>query len=198
MVNKKKLAKNAVKGAAAVYTFGASIAVEKAIKKRKSKQNVKEWSGSNPAINVESSFDLDDEDELTWEDVIPDDPQKSIQPLKDLIAKETDPLVRHEMVDWLAAQYYRLRDKNDTALDDFDELVESYHEELVGGLRQEMINSPGFTNWLYAGFYKQASIRQQKLGNTVHAKTWAKRGLWFHEKFGTEMALADLQKRASK
>jgi hypothetical protein len=72
----------------------------------------------------------DDSYDLSWISELPDSDQSAIEKLRELLAREPDPIDRHFQFAELETRLYRLRDVYDSALDEFDEVCRLHDAEM--------------------------------------------------------------------
>lgn len=132
----------------------------------------------------------------SWYEGLPNDPVRSIKTLRGLLEKATDPIDRHFMFNELEKLYYKCRDVFASALDEFDEVCEQHHSEMIS-IRPALLEEFGDIPVLPT--YRQAAIRCQKLHDYQAALTWVERGLEIYgEDANRPDGVEDLQQRSAK
>jgi hypothetical protein len=141
--------------------------------------------------------DADDTYDLDWMDELPSDTAKRIPKLRALLEEDPDAIDRHFMFTQLEKDLYACRDLWLTALDEYDEVAERHHDELVEGMRDALCAKFGSVPLIDT--YRQAAIRAQKAKDWEASLRWAEQGLTIYgEDAAREDAVEDLQKRADK
>lgn len=138
----------------------------------------------------------DDSYDLSWYDDLPEADRPAIAMLRELLARDPDPIDRHFQFVELERRLYRCRDLYETALDDFDAACQLHDAEM------ETICEAFRTKWGKVPVletYRQMAIRQQKKQDWQCCLWWADRGLAL---YGTsparEEAVEDLLKRRNR
>ena len=129
---------------------------------------------------------------LEWMRDLPADNVRAVVTLRQLLARETDPLSRHFMHVQLETLLYRSRDAFASALDEYDEACRC-HDMEMDGIRQACITEWGKVPVLET--YRQMVIRQQKAERFEHALWWAERGIAV---YGNDAARPEAAQRRSK
>lgn len=132
--------------------------------------------------------------DLGWIGRLPEDDSRAITKLRQLLARERDPIDRHFMHAELEARLYRCREAFVSALDEYD-LACRQHDSEMAGIREAFM-----TKWEQVPVletYRQMAIRQQKAKDYEQALWWAERGIAIYgDDAARPEAVADLQKRA--
>lgn len=156
--------------------------------------------GARPRTGLSEAMATDDADDsyaLDWMDRLPSDTSKRIPKLRALLEGDPDPIDRHFMFTQLEKDLYACRDLFATALDEYDEVAERHHDEMVEGMRDALLAKFGCIPLIDT--YRQAAIRAQKTSDWRSSLRWAERGLSIYgDDAGREEAVEDLQKRAAK
>lgn len=125
----------------------------------------------------------------------PADNIRAVVTLRQLLARETDPLSRHFMHVQLETLLYRSRDAFASALDEYDEACRC-HDVEMDGIRQACIAEWGQVPVLET--YRQMAIRQQKAQRFEQALWWADRGIAVYGNDAARPeAVEDLRHRAA-
>lgn len=141
--------------------------------------------------------DADDSYSLEWVDTLPSDKAKRIPRLRALLEDEPDPIDRHYMFTQLEKDLYACRDVWDSALQEYDEVAEQHHAEMVDGMREALLAKFGSVPLIDT--YKQAAIRNQKARDWESCLSWAQRGIdVYGEDAARSEAVDDLRKRAER
>lgn len=120
--------------------------------------------------------EADDSYDLSWMEAIPEAGPKRIAALRDLLARETQPISRHYLYRELEAELYEFRAVFPAALDEYDATTQSHDAEMHESIRQALVEKFGALPLLET--YRQASIRHAKGGADLdRALWWAQRGL---------------------
>jgi hypothetical protein len=139
---------------------------------------------------------LDDSYDLSWVDSLSEDSPRAIGQLETLLADDPDPIDRHFMFCELERRWYRLRDFDATALDNYDDACRR-HDSEMDGIRVALVTKFGAVPLLET--YRQQCVRQQKARNWTEALRWAERGLALYgDAAANEEWCADLRKRAAR
>ncbi|HEV7652773.1 MAG TPA: HIRAN domain-containing protein [Actinophytocola sp.] len=138
----------------------------------------------------------DDSYDLSWLHALPAADGPAIAMLRDLLARERDPIDRHFQFAELENRLYRARDLYDTALDEFDEACRRHHAEM------DVIRPALFAKWRRVPVletYRQMAIRQQKRKDWHACVEWCERGLAVYgDDVAREEAVEDLLKRRNR
>lgn len=138
----------------------------------------------------------DDSYDLGWMEALPLDSSARVLRLRELLAKERDPLDRHFMFHELEAALYRSRNVIPSALSDFDQACRE-HDAEMGALRQAFMAKWEVVPVLTT--YRQMCVREQKVHNVAEALWWAERGIAI---YGSDAArpeaVEDLKERAAE
>jgi hypothetical protein len=138
----------------------------------------------------------DDSYDLSWFNTLPEADRPAIALLRDLLARERDPLDRHFQFAELEARLYRARDLYDTALDEFDDVCRQ-HDAEMDVIRRAFIAKWGRVPLLAT--YRQMAIRQQKRKDWHACSWWCERGLAIYgDDAAREDAVEDLVKRRNR
>jgi len=138
--------------------------------------------------------EADDSYNLSWISDLPDDDIRAITMLRQLLARELDPIDRHFMYGHLEALLYRSRDAFTSALDEYDDTCRQ-HDAEMDGIRSAMVAKWSQVPVLET--YRQMAIRQQKAKNFEQALWWAERGVTLYGANAARPdAVDDLKKRA--
>lgn len=151
--------------------------------------------GFRTALSDALATDEDDDSyDLGWLQELPGDDIRAVPALRQLLARETDPISRHFMYAELEKIIYRSREAFASALDEYDQVCRQHDAEM------ENIRPALLTKWSkipLIELYRQMAIRQQKAGNYQQALWWVERGMVI---YGDDCArpefLDDLQHRA--
>lgn len=131
---------------------------------------------------------------LAWLQDLPSDDIPAITALRQLLAREADPLSRHYMHAQLEAALYRSREAFASALDEYDEACQR-HDAEMDSIRGAFMAEWGEVPLLE--IYRQMAIRQQKAKRFDKALWWTERGIAI---YGSDAArpeaVADLRHRA--
>ena len=138
----------------------------------------------------------DDSYDLSWYDDLPEADRTAIAMLRELLARDPDPIDRHFQFVELESRLYRCRDLYEAALEEFDAACQLHDAEM------ETICEAFRTKWGKVPLletYRQMAIRQQKKQDWQSCLWWADRGLAL---YGTsparEEAVEDLLKRRNR
>ncbi len=138
----------------------------------------------------------DDSYDLSWYDDLPEADRPAIATLRELLARDRDPVDRHFQFAELERRLYRCRDLYDTALEEFDAACE-FHDAEMETICEAFRKKWGKVPLLET--YRQMAIRQQKKQDWQSCLWWADRGLAL---YGTssarEEAVEDLLKRRNR
>jgi HIRAN domain len=138
--------------------------------------------------------EADNSYDLSWIGDLPGDDIRAITMVRQLLAREVDPIDRHFMYAHLEARLYRSRDAFTSALDEYDQAC-CQHDAEMDGIRSVMVAKWGQVPVLET--YRQMAIRQQKAKAVERALWWAERGIAL---YGADAArpdaVDDLKKRA--
>jgi hypothetical protein len=139
----------------------------------------------------------DDAYDLRWMAELPEDPLGRIPALRALLQTDPDPIDRHFMFTQLEADLYRCRDSFGSVLEEYDQVCEQHHAEIVGSIRAALVTK--FGGIPIVDTYRQAAIRCQKAGKLDDAIRWTERGLAVYgdEALRNE-CIEDLNKRRTK
>ena len=140
------------------------------------------------------STDADDDTyDLSWINDIPDSDESAIAKLRELLAKELEPIDRHFQFAELETRLYRFRDVYDSALDEFDEVCRLHDAEM------DVICEAFVVKWGKIPLletYRQMAIRQQKKQDWDAVLWWVNRGLHLYGNRAVRVdAVADLENR---
>lgn len=139
--------------------------------------------------------EIDDSYDLSWLDALPDQPNRRLPRLRELMQRETDPVSRHYLMCALEADLYSMRDVHPGILDEYDE-VATRHDSEMDLIRPALVAK--FNCLPLLETYKQATIRFSKAGALDRALWWANRGVEVYAADAHDQAwIADLQKRAA-
>lgn len=116
----------------------------------------------------------DDSYDLSWYHQLPAADAAAIQRLRTLLKDERDPIDRHYMLCELEHRLYASRNAFASALDEFDEVCNQHHAEMVT-IRPALLAK--FEVIPVIEMYRQAVIRSQKAKQWEAAHEWAQRGL---------------------
>ncbi len=132
-----------------------------------------------------------------WPFAMPDEIEERIPALRVYLTEISDPLARHDIFTQLEKDLYRLRDRRPGALDEYDDVTDQHHNELVSVMRDALLARDGSVPVIDT--YRQASIRQQKARNWREALRWAERGLAVYaDQARDPAAVDDLRTRATR
>jgi hypothetical protein len=132
---------------------------------------------------------------LDWMRDLPADDVRAIVTLRQLLARETDPLSRHFMHAQLETLLYKSRDAFASALDEYDEACKC-HDAEMDGIREACIAEWDQVPVLET--YRQMAIRQQKAQRFEQALWWAERGIAVYGNDAARPeAVEDLRHRAA-
>jgi hypothetical protein len=132
--------------------------------------------------------------DLRWANGLAEDPIRAIPQLRQLLAKERDPIDRHFMFHQLETVLYKSRGAFTSALDEYDECCRQHDAEMET-ICVAFMSKWGLIPWLHT--YKQMCIRLAKAKEFEQALWWAERGLGIYgENAGRPDAVEDLRKRA--
>jgi hypothetical protein len=135
----------------------------------------------------------DDSYDLSWYHRLPANDAAAIQRLRTLLSDERDPIDRHYMLCELEHRLYASRNAFASALDEFDEVCNQHHEEIVT-IRPALLAK--FDVIPVIEMYRQAVIRCQKAKQWETAREWAQRGLdVYADQAARPEAVEDLHKR---
>ncbi|MGA7271907.1 MAG: hypothetical protein WB239_12620, partial [Acidimicrobiia bacterium] len=129
-------------------------------------------SGLSEAMESDAS---DDSYDLSWMGSLPADTAKRIPKLRKLLGAERDPIDRHFMFTQLEHDLYSCRDLWESAFDEYDDVTEHHHTEMVANIRDALFEKFGQVPLIE--MYKQAAIRNQKARRWERSLEWAQRGL---------------------
>jgi hypothetical protein len=136
----------------------------------------------------------DESYDLSWVGDLPEDPIRAIPMLRQLLAREQDPIDRHFVFHQLETTLYKSRDAFASALTEYDECCRQHDAEMQS-IRDAFMLKWGKIPWLHT--YKQACIRLAKAKEFEQALWWAERGLAVYgQDAGRPDAVEDLRKRA--
>lgn len=133
--------------------------------------------------------------DLGWMNALPADSSARVLRLRELLAKERDPLDRHFMFHEIEGALYKARNVIPSALSDFDQVCRE-HDAEMSALRPAFMAKWGVVPVLTT--YRQMCVRQLKARNVAEALWWAERGIAV---YGADAALPealeDLKERAT-
>lgn len=141
--------------------------------------------------------DVDDASyDLSWFNALPTADRPAITKLRELLARERDPIDRHFQFAELENRLYRARDLYETALDEFDEACRRHDAEM------DVIRAAFIAKWRKVPLletYRQMAIRQQKRKDWHACAEWCDRGLALYGgDAAREDAVEDLLKRRNR
>jgi hypothetical protein len=139
----------------------------------------------------------DDSYDLSWMDDLSADTVKRIPKLRKLLEEDPDPIDRHFMFAQLEEDLYSCRDLWPTALDEYDQVAEQHHTEMIETIRTALFEKFGRVPLIDT--YRQCAIRQQKAKDWEASLRWAERGLGVYgEDAARPEAVEDLKKRVER
>ena len=134
--------------------------------------------------------------DLSWFNALPTADRPAIAMLRDLLARERDPIDRHFQFAELESRLYHARDLYDTALDEFDDACRRHDAEM------DVIRPAFIAKWRKVPLldtYRQMAIRQQKRKDWHACVEWCERGLAVYGgDAAREDAVEDLLKRRNR
>jgi len=141
------------------------------------------------ADNVANTHHLD------WTMNLPADDIQAISTIRQLLTRETDPVIRHYMHAELESLLYRSREAFASALDEYDEACRR-HDAEMDSIREAFMAAWGEVPVLET--YRQMAIRQQKAKRFDQALWWAERGIAVYGNNAARIeAVEDLRHRAA-
>lgn len=140
--------------------------------------------------------EADDTYDLSWLTGLSEDRTGRIPQLREVVARETDPVSRHFALSMLEDDLYRIRDLFPGVLEEFDAVC-AQHDSEMNHMREVLLAKFGAVPLL--DFYRQMAIRQQKAGDFEAALRWTQRGIEVYgDQAGQGEWVEDLQGRAAR
>ncbi len=130
-------------------------------------------------------------------DDLSNDAVKRIPKLRKLLEADPDPIDRHFMFTQLEEDLYSCRDLWPMALDEYDQVAEQHHTEMMQTIRTALFEKFGEVPLIDT--YRQCAIRQHKAKDWESSLRWAERGLEVYgEDAARPEAVKDLKKRIER
>ncbi|WP_157987510.1 HIRAN domain-containing protein [Jiangella endophytica] len=138
----------------------------------------------------------DDSYDLSWFDELPDADRPAIAMLRRLLETDPDPIDRHFQFTELESRLYRSRDRDESALNEFDDAFRRHDAEM------DVIRAAFMAKWgkvPLLATYRQMAIRLQKQKDWTACVRWTERGLELYgDDAAREEAVEDLLKRRNR